>query len=189
MVEIDERIPDDAVLVDHVGSGNRQLPAIGGVHSGNVSVDLPVVVDQSFFHFVDQTELFGHLTSASGDLASNLELSLTSAQYPGREAFLEELIGKMSGSDKLPSIEEIERVWYELNREMVESGKVVSFNSEIAKPNGDKIEQKVVRVGTFNVVSEEGMYLQFVPSKGTLEELARQPVLDGRRVSRRHSPK
>ena len=120
-------------------------------------------------------ELFGHLTSASGDLASNMEFSLVSAQYPGREAFLEELISKMSGSDKLPSIEEIERVWYELNREMVESGKVVSFSAEVAKPNGDKVEQKVVRVGTFNVVSEEGKYLQFVASKGSLEELARQP--------------
>ena len=120
-------------------------------------------------------ELFGHLTSTSGDLATNLEFSLTSAQYPNRQDFLNELIQKMSGSDKLPSIEEIERVWYELNREMVESGKVVSFTSEVAKPNGDKIQQQVVRVGTFNVVSEEGKYLQYVPSKGTLEELARQP--------------
>ena len=120
-------------------------------------------------------ELFGHLTSTAGDLATNLELSLTSAQYPDREVFLNELIQKMSGSDRLPSIEEIERVWYELNREMVESGKVVAFNAEVAKPNGDKVEQKVVRVGTFNVVSEEGKYLQYVPTKGTLEELARQP--------------
>jgi biopolymer transport protein ExbB len=120
-------------------------------------------------------ELFGHLTSTSGDLATNMEFSLTSAQYPDREVFLEELIAKMSGSDKLPSIEEIERVWYELNREMVESGRVVAFDAEVAKPNGDKVQQKVVRVGTFNVVSEDGMYLQFVPAKGTLEELARQP--------------
>lgn len=120
-------------------------------------------------------ELFGHLTSTSGDLASNLEMSLTSAQYPGREVFLQELIDKMSGSDTLPSIEEIERVWYELNREMVESGKVVSFSAQVAKPNGDKVDQKVVRVGTFNVVSEEGQYLQFVPAKGSLEELSRQP--------------
>ncbi len=120
-------------------------------------------------------ELFGHLTSTAGDLASTLEFSLTSAQYPGREVFLEDLIAKMSGSDKLPSIEEIERVWYELNREMVETGRVVSFQTEVAKPNGDKLQQKVVRVGAFNVVSEDGMYLQYVPSKGSLEELARQP--------------
>jgi biopolymer transport protein ExbB len=120
-------------------------------------------------------ELFGHLTSTAGDLASNLEYSITSAQYPDREKFLEELIAKMSGSDKLPSIEEIERVWYEINREMVESGKVVSFDAELSRPNGDKVQQRVVRVGTFNVVSEEGKYLQYVPSKGSLEELARQP--------------
>ena len=120
-------------------------------------------------------ELFGHLTSTAGDLSTNLENSLTSAQYPDREVFLTELIAKMSGSDTLPSIEEIERVWYELNREMVESGKVVSFTAEVAKPNGDKVQQKVVRVGTFNIVSEDGMYLTYVPAKGSLEELARQP--------------
>jgi biopolymer transport protein ExbB len=120
-------------------------------------------------------ELFGHLTSTAGDLGSTLEFSLTSAQYPGREQFLEELIAKMSGSEKLPSIEEIERVWYELNREMIETGKVVSFSAEVARPNGDKVEQNVVRIGAFNVISEDGQYLQYVPSKGSLEELARQP--------------
>lgn len=121
-------------------------------------------------------ELFGHLTSTAGDLTTNMEFSLISAQYPGREVFLQDLIKKMSGSDKLPSIAEIEQVWYELNREMVESGKVVSFTTEVAKPNGDKTQQKVVRVGTFNAVTEEGLYLQFVAEKGTLEELARQPA-------------
>jgi biopolymer transport protein ExbB len=121
-------------------------------------------------------ELFGHLTSTAGDLTSNLENSLISAQYPGREEFLEQLISKMSGSDKLPSIEEIERVWYELQREMVESGKVTAFTAQVARPNGDKVDQKVVRVGTFNVVSEEGKYLQYVASKDSLEELSRQPA-------------
>jgi biopolymer transport protein ExbB len=104
-----------------------------------------------------------------------MEYSLISAQYPGREVFLQDLIKKMSGSDQLPSIEEIEQVWYELNREMVESGKVVSFTTEVAHPNGDKGQEKVVRIGTFNIVSEAGDYLTYVPEKGTLEELARQP--------------
>ncbi len=120
-------------------------------------------------------ELFGHLTSTAGDAVTNFEGSLISAQYPGRGAFLEELIEKMSGADQLPSIEEIERVWFELQREMTESGKVVSFPAEIAKPNGDKLQTNVVRVGTFNIISDEGRYLQYVPEKGTLEELARQP--------------
>ena len=32
------------------------------------------------------SELFGHLTAASGDLASNVEVSLVSSEYPGRLA-------------------------------------------------------------------------------------------------------
>jgi biopolymer transport protein ExbB len=120
-------------------------------------------------------ELFGHLTSTSGDAVTNFESSLISAQIPGRGEFLEALIAKMSGSDQLPSIEEIERVWFELQREMTESGRVVAFDAEMTKPNGDKVAGKVVRVGTFNIISEEGRYLQYVPEKGTLEELARQP--------------
>lgn len=120
-------------------------------------------------------ELFGHLTSTAGDAATNFSSSLTSAQYPGREVFLEELIAKMSGSDQLPSIEEIEKVWYELAREATESGRIVAFDAEVSRPNGDKVQQKVVRVGAWNIVSEEGKYLQFVPEKGSLEELSRQP--------------
>ena len=121
------------------------------------------------------SELFGHLTSTAGDLASSLEFSITSAEFPNREDYLNNLIKKMSTTDQLPSIEEIERVWFELQREMIESGKVVSFETEVARPNGDKVTQNVMRVGVFNVVSEEGQYLTYVPSKGTLEELARQP--------------
>ena len=56
-------------------------------------------------------ELFGHLTSAAGDLITNFEnYSLASAQYPGREVFLQELVERMNNSTGLPSIEEIERV-------------------------------------------------------------------------------
>ena len=120
-------------------------------------------------------ELFGHLTSTTGDAITNFENSLVSAQYPGRDVFMEVLIAKMSGADQLPSIEEIERVWYELQREMTESGRVVSFPALVSKPDGEKVELQVVRVGTWNIISEEGKYLQFVPEKGSLEELSRQP--------------
>ena len=120
-------------------------------------------------------ELFGHLTSTAGDAITNYETSLVSAQYPGREVFLEELIKKMSASDRLPSMEEIERVWFELQREMIESGRIVAFDAEVSEPDGDKVAQTVVRIGSWNIVSEDGNYLQYVHDKGTLEELARQP--------------
>ncbi|KZX56122.1 energy transducer TonB [Halioglobus sp. HI00S01] len=119
------------------------------------------------------TELFGHLTSAAGDLSSNLEVSLASAQYPGREVFLKDLIDKMSSSDQLPSIEEIERVWFELMREIRETGVVTKFDAEVASPAGERAPREVLRVGAFNLVDTDGNYLSY--DSGSLSELPRQP--------------
>ncbi|MFT4823522.1 MAG: biopolymer transport protein ExbB [Halioglobus sp.] len=119
------------------------------------------------------TELFGHLTSASGDLASNVEVSLASAQYPGREVFLQEFIRKMTNSDSLPSIEEIERVWFELLRETRETGVITRFSAEVASPAGERAEREVIRIGAFNMVDTDGNYLTY--NNGNLSELPRQP--------------
>ncbi|WP_020209889.1 MotA/TolQ/ExbB proton channel family protein [Gilvimarinus chinensis] len=119
-------------------------------------------------------ELFGHLTSTAGDLRSTLSTSLISAQYPNRGEFLTGLIDKMNSNTRLPSIEEIERLWYEQQRQMVESGKVVKFNGTVIKPNGDKVDQEVVRIGSYNLVSE-GKYLNYIADGYKMEELTRQP--------------
>jgi len=119
------------------------------------------------------TELFGHLTAASGDLSSNIEVSLVSSQHPNREDFLKELIAKMSGSDKLPRIGEIERVWYELLREITETGSVVKYTAEVATPSGERAPRDVIRVGAFNIIDTNGNYLAF--DNGNLSELPRQP--------------
>ena len=119
-------------------------------------------------------ELFGHLTSAAGDLITNFEnYSLASAQYPGREVFLQELVERMNNSTGLPSIEEIERVWYELLREIRETGAVTTFSADVSSPGGESTERQVLRVGSFNIVDMDGNYLSF--QNGKLSELARQP--------------
>lgn len=118
-------------------------------------------------------ELFGHLTSTAGDLRATLGTSIVSAQYPNRGEFLDALIEKMNSNTRLPDIEEIERLWFEVQREMVETGRVVKFNATVIKPNGEQAPQEVVRVGTYNLVSN-GAYLTFDGSK--IQELARQPA-------------
>jgi biopolymer transport protein ExbB len=117
-------------------------------------------------------ELFGHLTSTAGDLRVATESSLVSAQYPNRGDFLEDLIDKMNSNTKLPTIAEIERLWYEVQREMVEGGRVSKFNGVVIKPNGDRAEQEIVRIGVWNLVSN-GQYLSF--EGGKISELPRQP--------------
>jgi biopolymer transport protein ExbB len=71
-------------------------------------------------------------------------------------------------------MEEIERLWFELQREMTESGRVVRFPTTVITADGEKVEQDVVRVGTFNIIAD-GKYLQFIPETGNLLELPRQP--------------
>ena len=121
-------------------------------------------------------ELFGVLQQVSGDTQGRFSESLTNLQYPDRSEFLVSLGSKMAGANELASIEDIEKLWYELRREIAESGKVVRFSHEVTKANGELAVEEVVRVGTFNVVGPGG-YLQ-VTGDGRLEELPKQP--DGR---------
>ena len=117
-------------------------------------------------------ELFGHITSAAGDARGNFASSLVSIEYPDRDAFLSELIDVTSSATDLPSIQQIERLWFELQREIIEQGKVVSFTTEVSADEGIE-KQPVVRVGSFNVINQEGEYLQY--KDGRLSVLPRQP--------------
>ena len=119
------------------------------------------------------SELFGHLTAASGDLASNIEVSLVSSEFPSREGFLQDLIAKMSGTDQLPQIEEIEKVWYEMLNEITQQGVVSRFTADVATPSGEIAQREVVRVGAFNIIDVDGNYLSYGNEK--LAELPRQP--------------
>ena len=96
-----------------------------------------------------------------------------SAQYTGRTEFLSELIDKMS-SDTRFAIEEIEQLWFEHKREMIESSKIVKFNRNVLMADGHQAEMEVVRIGTYNLVSD-GKYLEYSPETGLVSELARQP--------------
>ena len=121
-------------------------------------------------------ELFGHLTSQAGDTRAVLEASIVSRQ-PGldnRPEFLTNLIEKMNTATSLPSIEEIEQMWYEMQREAVEGGKVVSFTDTVLKPNGEQVQETVIRIGNFNLVTADGKYL-YAPDEGGIAEMARQP--------------
>lgn len=119
-------------------------------------------------------ELFGHLTSTAGDLRSNIENSIVSAELDGRTKFLTDLIEKMNSETKLPSGDEIRQLIFELQRETVESGKVTKFSATVANPAGDKSDRTVVRIGNYNLISD-GKYLSYDFGSDSLVELARQP--------------
>ena len=58
------------------------------------------------------------MQQVAGDARTRFDNSLTNVQYPDRSPFLEDLAKKIGSNSKLPSIEEIERLWFELQREI-----------------------------------------------------------------------
>ncbi len=125
-------------------------------------------------------ELFGVLQTVSGDTQGRFSESLTSLQYPDRGEFLVALGSKMAGASSLASIEDIEKLWEMLQREITETGRVVRFNHLVTKADGEEADMEVIRVGAFNLASDNG-YLEYDANEGSISELLRQP--DGRYLS------
>jgi biopolymer transport protein ExbB len=119
-------------------------------------------------------ELFGVVQLVAGDAASQFDNSLTSLQFEGRREFLLNLAERMGQSARIASVEELEQLWFELQREATELGKVVRMPMEVVGVDGNRSMRDVVRVGAFNVVSD-GKYLAYEPATGALAELVRQP--------------
>jgi biopolymer transport protein ExbB len=119
-------------------------------------------------------ELFGVVQLVAGDAASQFETSLTSLQFEGRREFLLDLVERMGQAARIASVEELERLWFELQREATELGRVVRMPMEVVDTDGNRSTREVVRVGAFNIVSD-GRYLAYQPATGTVSELIRQP--------------
>lgn len=120
-------------------------------------------------------ELFGVLQQVASDAQAQFHVSLTELEHPGRSDFLIDFAGRMGQANRLPAISEIERLWFELQREMTESGRVVTTEHSVVTDNGIEERRPVTRVGLFNAVSE-GRYLQFIPETQRLVEFSRQPA-------------
>lgn len=115
-------------------------------------------------------EMFGVVRQVANDFSSVVTNSMISAQYPGRASFTTGL----AQSKALPSIDDLERFWFELQREMTETGKVIKYKTQIITAEGKAEEAEVVRVGPFTAISN-GRYMNYLPSQEQLAVMARQP--------------
>ena len=121
-------------------------------------------------------EIFGHLAGLATEARNIFEQSLSSAQFgKDREEFLTKLAVKMGEGVALATIPELERLWFELQREINATGEVVKFNADVIALDGTVEEREVVRVGVFNAVSD-GNYLTYASTRGMYEELPSQPA-------------
>ena len=124
-------------------------------------------------------ELSGIYRQVWGDTRAILENSLISSQLSGRMAATDEL----ALQQKLPSIAQMEGLWFALQQEMTESGKVVSYPAQVIGAGGGTQTRRVTRVGPFNAVAGGG-FLRYLPASGSLQELPKQPAVRLRNLAR-----
>ena len=115
-------------------------------------------------------ELFGVVRQVAADARSDMESSLISAQFPDRIGKLQEILE----SSELPTVAQLENLWYLLQQEMTEQGKVVRFRGQVLSASGEPRETDLVRVGPFNLFAD-GLYIRYLSETGTMLEFARQP--------------
>ena len=113
-------------------------------------------------------ELFGAARAAAADLKEQLDESLVSAQYPGRG----EELAEIAESDTLPSIDQLEYLWFTLMQEANQQSKVVRFDAPVIGTDNRPETRSVTRLGPFTAFAD-GRYLQY--GDDTLRFLPRQP--------------
>ena len=124
-------------------------------------------------------ELFGVTRQVAGDAANVLQASILTTQYgtpkEGEEERAE-FLRRLAGAKALPSLPELDRLWYELMREMTDAGRVVKYRASVLERDNTKVDMDVVRVGPFTATSN-GKYLGYLP--GTKQLAALNGDLEG----------
>lgn len=115
-------------------------------------------------------ELFGVVRQVAGETSALFEHSMTSSQVNNRL----KTIRKIADSKALPSIAQLEILWSAMQREMIESGKIVKYTGNVVKPDGSLMKSMITRIGVFNA-SSEGRFLRYHSDTQNFYEVVEQP--------------
>lgn len=113
------------------------------------------------------------------DMKGMLDASLVSAQIPQRLAFVD----KLARSEDKPTIDDVRQLWQVLFEEIIQSGKVAQFKTNVISSQGKEEARVVTRLGVFTATSD-GDFLRYAPEVHQLVEQARQPPGQYRRMAR-----
>lgn len=129
-------------------------------------VKINALTDELAKELGDLKQLFGVIQLSASEAQEAYKTSYISAQYPERSENLRQMVEKMSSLTELVSINEIEDLWFQLQNEMTEQGKIVTYTAPVrfkvdeetdddgnTFPVYEAQDRKVTRVGVFSAVS------------------------------------
>lgn len=120
-------------------------------------------------------ELLGTIQQTTSATQAQFENSITQIEFPDRMKMLEDLRIKVASTKQLVSLNELENLWFELQREMTESSKIKMFSATVLNERGMEEKALIKRVGLFNLISEK-KYLTYNPLSQKINILERQPT-------------
>ena len=115
-------------------------------------------------------QMYAGIRQSAGEFRTVAEDSFVTAQFPKRLDFLE----RLATQKELPSIRQIDTLWYALTQDLAEGGKVARFDAEVVDLYGQREQRTVTRLGTFSAISGDE-YLDVLSGSGRLQVLPRQP--------------
>ena len=114
----------------------------------------------------DLKELFGVIQQTASEAQEDYKTSIISAHFPERSENLRLMVAKMASLTDLVSITEIEDLWFQLQNDMNEQGKIVKFTAPVTfksgqEPNEDgqlidtfaTEDRQITRIGVFGAVA------------------------------------
>lgn len=118
----------------------------------------------------DLGEMFGSVRQISADFLTNFTSSISASQSPEKE----DIFTKFANTKKLPNTDEIKIFWYAMLDEIIKSGAISQYNTEVILNNGEKATRMITKVGQFAAVSQ-GKYLRYDSDVNSLVQLSTQP--------------
>jgi biopolymer transport protein ExbB len=121
------------------------------------------------------SEVFGLSRQLAGDAAGVLNQSLISTQFNESDNQLNRIdfLRQFSVARTTPTPDELERLWFEIQREMTAQGDVLRYQADVVQPTGEAVPGEVIRIGPFTAMSE-GKFLAYLPELTALTVLPRQ---------------
>lgn len=122
----------------------------------------------------DSGQMYAAIAQSAGGFRGQVAGSLTTAQFPDRVEFLD----RIAQAREIPSVSDLEQLWFLYAQEAAESGRITRFPSEVRDALGEKSTAEVLRVGVFTALTDQG-YLTLQAQTGQLALLPRQPEGQG----------
>jgi biopolymer transport protein ExbB len=116
-------------------------------------------------------EVFGVANEGALELIPTLKDSITSAEYPQR---VEKL--KFAETTQVPTISDFRNIFLALESEIAQSGQLAVFSVSVIQQDGTEVMQRVLRLGTFGAVNEQGNYLKWNVEHQKFGVLPTQPA-------------